>query len=42
MAKATLLFIGTDDELVLFSDPAGQGRWLRSAHQLQDNVVQSI
>ncbi len=42
MAKATLLFIGTDDGLVLLSDPAGQGRWLRSAHQLQGNVVQSV
>jgi hypothetical protein len=42
MAKATLLFIGTDDGLVLLSDPAGQGRWLRSAHQLQGSVVQSV
>ncbi|MBO9324402.1 MAG: hypothetical protein J7463_02890 [Roseiflexus sp.] len=42
MAKATLLFIGTDDGLVLISDPGGQGRWLRSAHQLRGNVVQSI
>ncbi len=42
MAKATLLFIGTDEGLVLLSDPAAQGRWLRSAHQLRDNVVQSV
>lgn len=42
MAKATLLFIGTDEGLVLLSDPAAQGRWLRSAHQLQGNVVQSV
>ncbi|MGQ9548536.1 MAG: WD40/YVTN/BNR-like repeat-containing protein [Roseiflexus sp.] len=42
MAKAMLLFIGTDDGLVLLSDPAGQGRWLRSAHHLQGSVVQSV
>ncbi|GIW00740.1 hypothetical protein [Roseiflexus sp.] len=42
MAKATLLFLATDDGLTLLSDPANQGRWLRSAHHFQGSAVQSV
>jgi photosystem II stability/assembly factor-like uncharacterized protein len=42
MAKAMLLFLATDDGLALLSDPAGQGRWLRSAHHFQGTAVRSI
>jgi photosystem II stability/assembly factor-like uncharacterized protein len=42
MAKATLLFLATDDGLVLLSDPAGLGRWVRSVHAFQGSTVQSV
>lgn len=42
MAKATLLFLATDDGLALFSDPAGQGRWVRSIHVFQRSAVRSV
>lgn len=42
MAKATLLFLATNDGLALFSDPANQGRWLRSAQAFQGSAVWSI
>lgn len=42
MANATLLFLATDDGLILLSDPADQRRWRRSAHQFQGSMVQSV
>lgn len=42
MAKATLLFLATDDGLALLSDPAGQGRWLRGPHALQGAAARSV
>lgn len=42
MAKAGLLFVGTHDGMVLFSDPGGIGRWLRVGHTLRDHLVQAI
>lgn len=42
MAKAGLLFVGTDDGLVLFSDPGTSGRWLRIGHELRGQQVLAI
>jgi hypothetical protein len=42
MAKAGLLFAGTEDGLVLFSDPGGIGRWLRVGHELRGNTIRAI
>jgi hypothetical protein len=42
MAKAGLLFVGTDDGVVLFSDPGGVGRWLRIGQELRGQVVRAI
>lgn len=42
MAKAGLLFVGTDDGIVLFSDPGGLGRWLRIGHELRGQAVLAI
>src|SRR5262245_40420921 len=42
MAKAGLLFVGTDDGIMLFSDPGGIGRWLRIGQELRDRVVYAI
>jgi photosystem II stability/assembly factor-like uncharacterized protein len=42
MAKAGLLFVGTDDGIVLFSDPGGVGRWLRIGQELRGQVVRSV
>lgn len=42
MAKATLLFLATDDGLTLLSDPAGQGRWLRGPYMFQGTSVRSV
>ncbi|MCS6840587.1 MAG: hypothetical protein NZ699_14975 [Roseiflexus sp.] len=42
MAKATLLFLATDDGLALLSNPAGQGRWVRSIHTLRGSTVHSV
>jgi photosystem II stability/assembly factor-like uncharacterized protein len=42
MAKAGLLFVGTDDGIVLFSDPGGAGRWLRIGHELRGQVVPAV
>lgn len=35
MAKAGLLFVGTDDGVLIFSDPGASGRWLKIGHELQ-------
>src|SRR5262245_2550183 len=42
MAKAGLLFVGTDDGIVLFSDPGGVGRWLRIGQELRGQVVRAV
>jgi photosystem II stability/assembly factor-like uncharacterized protein len=42
MAKAGLLFVGTDDGLVLFSNPNNIGRWLRIGQPFRDNVVRAV
>lgn len=42
MAKAGLLFVGTDDGLVLFSNPGAVGRWLRVGHELRGAAVPAV
>jgi hypothetical protein len=42
MAKAELLFAGTDDGVALFSEPGGIGRWLRIGRTLQGVQVASL
>jgi photosystem II stability/assembly factor-like uncharacterized protein len=42
MAKAGLLFVGTDDGIVLFSDPGGAGRWLRIGQELRGQAVHAV
>ena len=42
MAKAGLLFVGTDDGIVLFSNPGAVGRWLRVGQELRGQVVHAI
>ena len=42
MAKAGLLFVGTDDGLVLFSDPGATGRWLRVGQELRGEVIAAV
>lgn len=39
MAKAELVLIGTDDGVVLLSNPGGIGRWLKSAHTLRGHSI---
>jgi len=42
MAKAGLLFVGTDDGLVLFSNPNNIGRWLRIGQPFRERVVRAV
>ncbi len=42
MAKAGLLFVGTDDGIVLFSDPGGTGRWLRIGQELRGRRIRAV
>jgi hypothetical protein len=42
MAKAGLLFVGTEDGVVLFSNPGAVGRWLRVGHELRGSPVQAV
>jgi hypothetical protein len=42
MAKAGLLFVGTDDGLVLFSNPNNIGRWLRIGQPFGGHAVRAI
>jgi len=42
MAKAGLLFVGTGDGVVLFSDPGGTGRWLRIGQELRGQAVHAL
>lgn len=39
MAKAELVLIGTDDGVILLSNPGGIGRWLKSAHMLRGHGI---
>lgn len=39
MAKAELVLIGTDDGVVLLSNPGAIGRWLKSAHALRGHAI---
>lgn len=39
MAKAELVLIGTDDGVVLLSNPGGIGRWLKSAHAVRGQTI---
>lgn len=42
MAKAGLLFAGTDDGMVLFSEPGAAGRWLQVGHVLRGGPVGAV
>jgi photosystem II stability/assembly factor-like uncharacterized protein len=42
MAKAGLLYIGTDDGMYTLSDPGGSGRWRQVDHTLQDHWVCAV
>ena len=42
MAKAGLLFVGTDDGALLFSNPNNIGRWLRIGQPFRGQVVHAI
>ena len=42
MAKAGLLFVGTDDGALLFSNPNNIGRWLRIGQPFRGQVVRAI
>lgn len=42
MAKAGLLYVGTDAGVLVFSEPGGIGRWLRVGHGLEQHAVQSL
>ncbi len=42
MAKAGLLFVGTNDGIALYSEPGAMGRWLRVGQELRGFVIQSI
>jgi len=42
MAKAELLFVGTDTGLLQYSNPGGIDRWLRSGHSLPGSDIVAI
>jgi photosystem II stability/assembly factor-like uncharacterized protein len=42
MAKAGLLFVGTDDGIALYSEPGAAGRWFRVGHELRGAAVDSV
>ena len=42
MAKAALLFVGTVDGLITFSDPGASGRWLRVGHELKGSLISAV
>jgi hypothetical protein len=42
MAKAGLLFVGTDDGAVLFSNPNNIGRWLRIGQPFRTQAVRAL
>ncbi|MCU0492566.1 MAG: hypothetical protein MUD01_13320 [Chloroflexaceae bacterium] len=42
MAKAGIVYVGTDDGLIIFSDPGGIGRWRRVGQTLEGQAVTAI
>lgn len=42
MAKAGLLFVGTDDGIVLYSEPGAAGRWLRIGQELRGQPISAV
>ncbi len=42
MAKAGIVYVGTDDGMVTYSDPGATGRWRRVGHTLEGRRVQAI
>lgn len=42
MAKAGIVYVGTDNGLVTYSDPGGTGRWRRVGHTLEGSPVRAI
>lgn len=42
MARAGIVYAGTDDGIVMFSDPGGTGHWRELGHELRGHVVQAI
>jgi photosystem II stability/assembly factor-like uncharacterized protein len=42
MAKAGIVYVATDDGLVIFSDPASIGRWRRIGHELAGSAVAAV
>jgi len=42
MAKAGIVYVGTDDGLVTYSDPGATGRWRRAGHTLAGRGVRGI
>ncbi|MBX0329536.1 hypothetical protein K2Z83_17840 [Oscillochloris sp. ZM17-4] len=42
MAKAGIVYVGTDDGLVTYSDPGATGRWRRAGHTLEGRGVRAI
>jgi hypothetical protein len=42
MAKAGIVYVGTDDGLVTYSDPGATGRWRRVGHTLEGCGVRAI
>jgi len=42
MAKAGIVYVGTDNGLVTYSDPGGSGRWRRVSHTLEGCPVRAI
>ncbi|NTW02034.1 MAG: hypothetical protein HGA19_12215, partial [Oscillochloris sp.] len=42
MAKAGIVYIGTDNGLVTYSDPGATGRWRRVGHTLEGRIIRTI
>jgi photosystem II stability/assembly factor-like uncharacterized protein len=42
MAKAGLLFVGTDDGIVLYSEPGAAGRWFRIGQELRGASISAL
>jgi photosystem II stability/assembly factor-like uncharacterized protein len=42
MAKAGLLFVGTDDGVVLYSEPGAAGRWIRIGQELRGAAISAL
>ncbi|NJO06800.1 MAG: hypothetical protein HC876_15480 [Chloroflexaceae bacterium] len=42
MAKAGIVYIGTDDGMITLSDPGATGRWRRVGHTLQGQQITAV